>query len=85
MAMQGTVTVVEAGEADDALRAAAGGAAVLLVGTDAEAVGALVARLREAGAQAAGMVADVADRVGRRAVEEMAAEIFPGYRLVMDP
>jgi NAD(P)-dependent dehydrogenase (short-subunit alcohol dehydrogenase family) len=84
MAMQGTVTVVGPGEADEALRLAAEGAAVVVAGIDAEAVGALLVRLRQAGARAAGMVVDLADPAGRRAVAEMAGELFPGYRLVME-
>lgn len=48
--------------------------AVLVVGEDAAAVGAAVAALRAAGCDAAGWVGDPSDP----AVEEMAAELFPG-------
>jgi hypothetical protein len=84
MAVEETVAVVGPGEAGEALRWASEGAAVMVAGTDAAAVGALVARLREAGARAAGMVVDLADPAGRRAVAEMAGELFPGYMLVME-
>jgi hypothetical protein len=30
------------------------------------------------------MMVDLADPAGRRAVAEMAGELFPGYRLVME-
>jgi short-subunit dehydrogenase involved in D-alanine esterification of teichoic acids len=79
-----TVAVVGAGELDMALRWAARGAAVIVAGTDAGAVGALVARLRESGARAAAMVADMADAEGRRALAEMAGELFPGHELLME-
>jgi hypothetical protein len=75
-----TVAVVAAGSADEALRWAAEGAAVIVAGTDAEAVGALVARLMGSGARAAGFVGEVADE----AVAEMAGELFPGCRVVLE-
>jgi len=49
-------------------------AAVLVAGEDAAAVGAAVAALRAAGTDAAGWIGDPSDP----AVEEMAAELFPG-------
>lgn len=82
--MDETVAVVAPGDEGDALRLAAGGAAVIVAGTDAGAVGALVTRLRETGARAAGMVVDVSDPAGRRAVAEMAGELFPGFELVIE-
>jgi hypothetical protein len=50
------------------------GVAVLVAGNDAAAVGAAVAALRAAGAEAAGWVGDPS----AEAVREMAAELFPG-------
>jgi hypothetical protein len=76
-----TVVVAAAGDAEAALRWAAEGAAVIVAGTDAGAVGALVARLRDGGARAAGFVGEVADE----AVVEMAGELFPGCRVVPSP
>ena len=54
------------------------GVAVLVAGPDAAAVGAAVAALRAAGAEAAGWVGDPSDP----AVQEMAAELFPGREVV---
>ena len=53
------------------------GAAVLVAGDDAVAVGAAVAALRAAGCDAAGWIGDPSDP----AVEEMAAELFPGREI----
>lgn len=50
------------------------GAAALVAGPDAAAVGRAVAALRAAGSDAAGWVGDPSDPV----VREMAAELFPG-------
>jgi len=55
------------------------GAAVLVAGPDAAAVGSAVAALRAAGAEAAGWVGDPSDP----AVREMAAELFPGREVVV--
>jgi len=55
------------------------GAAVLVAGPDAAAVGSAVAALRAAGAEAAGWVGDPSDL----AVREMAAELFPGREVVV--
>ncbi|MDQ1504949.1 MAG: hypothetical protein QOD57_2676 [Actinomycetota bacterium] len=55
-----------------------GAAAVLVAGPDAAAVGAAVVALRAGGAEAAGWVGDPSDP----AVEEMAAELFPGREVV---
>jgi hypothetical protein len=81
MAVEDTVTVVGLQAAEEALRLAAGGSAVVVAGTDAGAVGALVARLREAGARAAGFVGDPTGE----GVVEMAGELFPGCRVVVQP
>jgi len=54
------------------------GAAVLVAGEDAAAVGSAVAALRAAGGEAAGWVGDPSDP----AVYEMAAELFPGREIV---
>jgi hypothetical protein len=53
------------------------GAAVLVAGEDAGAVGAAVARLRAAGILAAGFVGPASSPL----VAEMAAELFPGLDL----
>jgi hypothetical protein len=76
-----TVVVAAAGDAEAALRWAAEGAAVIVAGTDAEVVGALVARLRDGGARVAGFVG----YAGEEAVTEMAGELFPGCRVVIEP
>ena len=55
------------------IMAAAAGAAVLVAGADAAAVGEAVAALRSAGSDASGWVGDPCDPVAR----EMAAELFP--------
>jgi hypothetical protein len=55
--------------------------AVLVAGPDAAAVGEAVAALRATGVVAAGWVGDPADT----AVREMAAELFPGYEVVVAP
>lgn len=65
---------------DEAVRLAADGAAVLVVGNDASAVGALVASLRAAGARTSGFVG--ASGVESPEVSEMAAEVFPGCEVV---
>jgi hypothetical protein len=57
------------------------GAAVLVAGVDAAAVGSAVAALRAAGAEAAGWIGDPSDE----AVREMALELFPGREIVMAP
>ena len=57
------------------------GAAVLVAGEDAAAVGAAVAALRAAGAEAAGWVGDPSDEAAR----EMAAELFPGASVAVAP
>jgi hypothetical protein len=59
---------------ESALSLVGTGVAVLVAGTDADAVGSAVAALRAAGAEAAGWVGDPSDE----AVREMAAELFPG-------
>ena len=54
------------------------GAAVLVAGEDAAAVGEAVAALRAGGADAAGWVGDPSDE----AVREMALGLFPGREIV---
>ena len=55
--------------------------AVVVAGPDAAAVGELVAAFRSAGVPAAGWVGDPSDP----AVQEMAAELFPGHEVVVGP
>jgi hypothetical protein len=69
----------EAGSASGAALGAEG-AAVLVVGEDAGAVGAAVAALRAAGVRAAGFIGSASD--SSAAVAEMAAELFPGLELL---
>ena len=57
------------------------GVAAVVAGWDAAAVGAAVAALRAAGAEAAGWVGDPSDE----AVREMALELFPGAEVVVPP
>ena len=57
----------------------AAAAGVLVAGPDAAAVGAAVARLRAAGRDAAGWVGDPSDE----ALQEMAAELFPGAEITV--
>lgn len=57
------------------------GAATLVAGPDAAAVGEAVAALRAAGADAAGWVGDPSDPAAR----EMALELFPGREVVSAP
>jgi hypothetical protein len=57
------------------------GAAVVVAGWDAAAVGSAVAALRAAGAEAAGWVGDPSDE----AVREMALELFPGAEVSIAP
>jgi hypothetical protein len=63
----------------EALALVGTGVPVLVAGEDAPAVGAAVAALRAAGAEAAGWVGDPSDP----AVREMAAELFPGREVVV--
>jgi ABC-type sugar transport system substrate-binding protein len=69
----------EAGSASGAALGAEG-AAVLVVGEDAGAVGAAVAALRAAGVRAAGFIGSAS--ASSAAVAEMAAELFPGLELL---
>jgi hypothetical protein len=55
--------------------------AFVVAGVDATAVGEAVAGLRAAGLPAAGWVGDPSDP----AVQEMAAELFPGHEVVVGP
>jgi hypothetical protein len=81
--LEGKLVVLSPAEATTGRGASLGGegAAVLVAGDDAEAVGAAVARLREAGVRAAGFVGSAADS----AVSEMAAELFPGLERLPCP
>lgn len=77
------LAVVVPGDGEAAGRRwAAEGAAVLVAGEDATAVGELVAVLRAAGARAAGFVGDPSRPADRVAIAEMAAELFPGCELL---
>lgn len=80
--LDGKLAVVATGGGDAALRLGAEGAAVLVAGEDAAAVGELVASLRAAGARAAGFVGDASSPAGRAALLEMATELFPGYEVM---
>jgi hypothetical protein len=62
-----------------ALRLVGSGAAVLVAGLDAAAVGEAVAALRSAGSDASGWVGELCDPAAR----EMAAELFPGAEVVV--
>jgi hypothetical protein len=85
----GMVTIVylpTAANVVEDLRAGRGGgradtssSAVLVAGPDAAAVGEAVAALRSTGIAAAGWIGEVSDP----AVREMAAELFPGYEIVV--
>ena len=78
--LDGKVAIVTSEEtsAGVAARLAAEGAAVLVAGSDASAVGSALAELRAAGARVAGFVGEVGDP----AVAEMVAELFPGFEVV---
>lgn len=58
-------------------------AGVVVVGADAESVGASVAAQRSVGHRAAGFVGDPADGECVVAVRAMAAELFPDCEIVM--
>ena len=73
--LTGRVVVVSVHEPDAALALAGEGAAVVVVGTDSEATGALVRALVEAGHRGAAFVGDVAGDAA--ALTEMVAELFP--------
>ena len=62
---------------------AADGAAVLVVGRDAAAVGRLVGALGAMGVRTSGFVGD--GPAGSPEVLEMAAELFPGLELTICP
>jgi hypothetical protein len=62
-----------------ALALVGSGAAVLVAGVDAAAVGEAVVALRSAGSDASGWVGDPSDPVAR----EMAAELFPGAEIAV--
>jgi len=69
------VAVVSVAEPDSARALAVQGAAVVVVGHDGDAVGALVRTLVDAGHRAAAFVGDATDDAAELA--EMAAELFP--------
>jgi hypothetical protein len=50
---------------------------VVLVGSDAEALGTVARELEDAGRRAAVFVGDVTDPAGRAALQEMLDELFP--------
>jgi hypothetical protein len=79
MGLEGKLVVLDPHEAGSGPGASLGadGAAVLVVGEDAGAVGTAVAGLRAAGIRAAGFVGPASSP----AVTEMAAELFPGLEL----
>jgi hypothetical protein len=81
--LEGKLVVLSPAEAATGPGASLGGkgAAVLVAGDDAGAVGAAVASLRAAGVRAAGFVGSARDS----AVSEMAAELFPGLELLACP
>lgn len=80
--LDGKLAVVAPGGGDAPAGLAADGAAVLVAGEDAAAVGGLVASLRAAGARAAGFVGDVSSPADRAALLEMATELFPGCEVM---
>lgn len=80
--LDGKLVVVAPGAGESNFgRYAASGAIVLVVGSDSEAVGAAVARLRISGARAAGFVGDPSKTACRAALAEMAKELFSSYEL----
>ena len=79
--LSGKVVVVRASDAPAAARAAADGAAVVVVGADAAEVGAMVGSLRAAAARACGFVGG--EDPASRDVADMAAELFPGLEVVV--
>lgn len=56
---------------------AASGRVVVLVGTDAHALGEVAAGLETSGTRTAVFVGDVTEPEGRAALEEFVAELFP--------
>jgi ABC-type sugar transport system substrate-binding protein len=76
-ALDGRVVVVSAAEVAAASALAARGAAVVVVGTDAEAVGASVEHLAAAGARVCAFVGDPANDADGAGLAEMVAELFP--------
>jgi len=76
-ALDGRVVVVSLAEVPAARALAARGAAIVLVGTDAEVVGASVERLAASGARVCAFVGDPANDADGAALSEMVAELFP--------
>jgi ABC-type sugar transport system substrate-binding protein len=76
-ALDGRVVVVSVAEVPAACALAARGAAIVVVGTDAQAVGASVEQLAAAGARVCAFVGDAATDADGAALAEMVAELFP--------
>jgi ABC-type sugar transport system substrate-binding protein len=76
-ALDGRVVVVSVGEVAAARALAARGAAIVVVGTDAEAVGVSVEHLATVGARVCAFVGNPANDADGAALAEMVAELFP--------
>jgi NADP-dependent 3-hydroxy acid dehydrogenase YdfG len=68
--------VVVTGDAEVARAVAVDGATVVLVGTDAAALGALVHAVQSLGGRAAVLVGDLTDPATRATLAELLAELF---------
>jgi NADP-dependent 3-hydroxy acid dehydrogenase YdfG len=68
--------VVITGDAQVARAVAVDGATVVLVGTDATALGALVAEVQELGGRAAVVLGELTDDATRATLAEMVTELF---------
>ena len=69
--------VVVTGDANVARAVAVDGATVVLVGTDAAALGGVVDQVQALGGRAAVLVGDLTDPVTRATLSELLAELFP--------
>ena len=69
--------VVVTGDANVAHAVAVDGATVVLVGTDAAALGGVVDQVQALGGRAAVLVGDLTDPVTRATLSELLAELFP--------
>jgi NAD(P)-dependent dehydrogenase (short-subunit alcohol dehydrogenase family) len=76
-ALDGRVVIVSVAEVAAARALATRGAAIVVVGTDAEAVGAGVEQLAAGGARACAFVGDPSNDADGAALAEMVAELFP--------
>ena len=76
-ALDGRVVVVSVAEVAAARALGARGAAIVVVGTDADAVGTSVEQLAAGGARVCAFVGDPANDADGAALAEMVAELFP--------